>query len=200
MNNKNTVKMIIGVILLIAIVAGTTYAWFAWQSGNTTISGSSGCFDILYEKGQDIGSGDTPQTLRTVCSYEEGEYSDLTISMDPSCNALGVASINLNTNSFLLNDGTTDAFTAGTDILAYQVVKVTSETVDGVVTTTETPVNGCNGYVNSASTTSLCEVDITKTPTTYKVYLYLDCNTVTTTYIGSSYSGFVQTVVYQDIR
>jgi len=199
MKNKNLIRTIIGVMLLIGVVAGATYAWFAWQSSNINITGNTGCFDIIYDKGEDIGSSDSPYSLRPSCTYEEGPSAEVTISMDSSCNTFGVASINIGTNSFLLYDGVTDAFTAGSDMLAYQVVKVTTDTVDGVETTTETAIEGCNGYINSSSTTSLCEVDVTYTPTTYKVYLYLDCNTATTTYIGSSYSGYIQTVVYQDI-
>ena len=200
MKNKNLIRIIIGVILLITLVAGATYAWFAWQSSNVNISGTSGCFDINYDKGQNIGSVDNPFALRTSCSYEGGVSNSVTVSMDSTCNTSGIASINIGTNSFILYDGITDAFTAGSNILAYQVVKVTTETVDGEEVTSETAIDGCNGYINNSSTKSLCEVGVTQTPTTYKVYLYLDCNTVTTTYIGASYSGYIQSVVYQEIQ
>ena len=194
-NNKNVVRMIVGILVFIAVVAGTTYAWFAWKSSETNISGTSGCFDILYDKGQDIGSADSAYPLRTACSYVDGANASVTISVDPGCSSTGTASINLNTNSFMLYDGVTNAFDRGQNMLAYQVVGVTTEGE----TTTETSIDGCSGYINSSSTVSLCEVNLSHTPTTYKVYLYLDCNTTTTTLIGSTYSGYIQSVAYLDV-
>ena len=46
----------------------------------------------------------------------------------------------------------------------------------------------------------MCTVDVGPTATTYNVYLYLDCDRVTTTYIGSTYTGYIQTVAVQDLQ
>ena len=199
-NNKSIVRMVVGIIVFIAVVAGSTYAWFAWKSSETSISGTSGCFDILYDKGQDIGTAESGYPLRPACSYEEGANASVTISVDPNCSATGTASINLNTNSFILHDGVTNAFDRGQNMLAYQVVGFTTEVIDEVEQAVETPIDGCSGYINSGSTVSLCEVELSHTPTTYKVYLYLDCNTTTTTLIGSTYSGYIQSVAYLDVN
>ena len=170
MNNKNNFLIILGILTLMVAVAGATYAWITWNSSETIISGKSGCFDILYDKGAN---------------------ASVTISVDSGCSASGKASINLNTNSFLLYDGVTDAFTAGIDVLAYQVVIVNDEV--------ETSIDGCSGHINSGGTISLCEVELNNTPTTYKVYLYLDCNTTTTDFIGATYKGNIQSVAYMDV-
>ena len=198
--NNNVIRMVIGVILLIVLVTGATYAWFTWKSANVSISGTTGCFDILYDKGEDIGTVDSPYGLGHSCNYNEGSASaEVTMSIDSKCNTTGVASINLKTTAFTLYDGS-NAFDRDDEVLKYQVVKIGTETIDGVETTTETPIEGCAGYITSSSNTSLCEVNLNHTATKYKVYLYLDCNTVTTSYIGSTYSGYIQTVATQTIE
>lgn len=188
--NKNIIKMVVGVLILILLVVGVTYAYFAWKSNNTNITGTSGCFDIVYDKGQDIGSVDSPYGLKSTCTYSEGASASVTMNIDSSCTTTGVASINLITNNFTLYDST-DAFSRGENVLKYQVVKVNGAN--------EEEIEGCSGYITNSSTKSLCEVDLSYTATTYKVYLYLDCNTVTTSYIGASYSGYIQTVATQTV-
>ena len=85
------------------------------------------------------------------------------------------------------------AFTAPTQqVLKYQVTTGTGEN--------ETELNGCSGYVESLSTIPMCNIDVGPTTTTYNVYLYLDCDRVTTTYIGSTYSGYIQTSAYQELE
>lgn len=193
--SNNIFRVVVGVITLIILVVGVTYAWFSWKSSSVNISGTSGCFDINYDKGQDIGSTDSPYALMPTCTYSEGASASVTINIDSSCTTTGVASINLNTNSFTLYDGG-DAFAKGDKVLKYQVVQTTTTDEE----TTETEIEGCTGYVTSSSTMSLCEVDLSHTSTTYTVYLYLDCDTVTTTYIGTSYSGYIQTVATQTVK
>lgn len=188
--NKNIVRTIVGVLILILLVVGVTYAYFAWKSNNTNITGTSGCFDINYDKGQDIGSTDSPYGLKSTCTYSEGASASVTMNIDSSCTTTGVASINLITNNFTLYDST-DAFSRGENVLKYQVVKVNGAN--------EEEIEGCSGYITNSSTKSLCEVDLSYTATSYKVYLYLDCNTVTTSYIGASYSGYIQTVATQTV-
>jgi hypothetical protein len=199
-SKKDIIRMVIGVMTLIAVVTGGTYAWFSWKSSNISISGTTGCFDIIYDGGQAIGSTDSPYSLMPSCNYNEGSISaEVTMNIDSACTTTGVASINLKSTAFTLYDGT-NAFDRDDEVLKYQVVEVATETVDGVETTTENPIEECSGYITSSSNTSLCEVELSHTPTKYKVYLYLDCNTVTTSYIGSSYSGYIQTVATQIVE
>ena len=54
---KNKTKLygtILGVVLFILLISGLTYAALEWQSTKTNIKLTSGCFDIYYDKGQDI--------------------------------------------------------------------------------------------------------------------------------------------------
>lgn len=193
MKNNNIFRVVFGVGTLIVLVVGVTYAYFAWKSSDVTISGNTGCFDIIYDKGQDIGTSDSPAALPPACTYTEGASADVTINIDSTCTTSGVASINLKSNNFTLYDGS-DAFDRTDEVLKYQVVQVTT---DGE-TETLTEVDGCSGYITDNINKSICEVDLSYTATTYRVYLYLDCETVTTSYIGSSYSGYIQTVATQN--
>lgn len=192
MEKERIIEIVIGVVLFILTIVGLSYAWFSNKTQNSNISGTAGCFDIEYDKGQDIGSSDNPYSLRPTCEYKNGASASVTINMKNGCLNTGKASINLKTNSFILYDGSNAFDTKTKDVLRYQVTKS--------ITDGEEEMDECNGYVNSSTNISLCTVDVDNTPTTYNIYLYLDCNTVTTTYIGSSYSGYIQSVAYQDIK
>ena len=98
--NKNIIRTIVGVLVLILLVVGVTYAWFTWKSSNINIAGNTGCFDIVYDKGQDIGSVDSPYGLKSTCTYSEGASASVTMNIDSKCTTTGVASINLITNNF----------------------------------------------------------------------------------------------------
>lgn len=188
---SNIYRIVAGMVLLIVLASGVTYAWFAWKSSNISITGTSGCFTIDYDKGQDIGSTDSPYSLMPTCTYSEGASAAVTLNINSDCTTTGLASINLKTNSFTLYDGT-DGFAKTNNVLRYQVVETTDSG--------NTEIEGCSGYINNNSTVSLCEVDLSYTATTYTVYLYLDCDTVTTSYIGASYSGYIQTVATQTVE
>lgn len=198
MRTSKLIGSILGVLLFIALMAGITYAWFTWRSSDVNISGTTGCFNLDYDKGQDIGSAESPQGFGPVCNYNESVSATVTVGVNSACDATGVGSINLNTTSFTLYDGT-NAFDHSdiANIFKYQVVSVTT---DGSGVETETEIEGCNGSIPNSSTISMCEVDVTSTPATYRVYVYLDCNYTTTAFIGATYAGYIQMVVAQNVE
>lgn len=192
MSKKYIYGSIIGVFAIIIVVAGSTYAWYTWKSNNTNINGNLVCFDIDYDKGQDIGSAGSPYSLNPSCGYKEGAKATVTINTKENCYDSAKATINLVTTAFNFSDGSS-AFSVPTQqVLKYQVTTGTG--------TNETELTGCSGYVESVSTLPICNIDVTPTETTYNVYLYLDCNTVTTEYSGSTYSGYIQTSAYQELE
>lgn len=192
MKRKDIYICLIGLSAIIIAVVGATYAWYTWKSSNTIINGTLACFDIDYDKGQDIGSAGSPYSLNLSCDYKEGAKATVTINTKENCYETAKATINLVTTAFDLSDGSS-AFTAPTQqVLKYQVTTGTG--------TNETELTDCSGYVNSVSTLPICNIDVTPTETSYNVYLYLDCNTVTTTYSGSTYSGYIQTSAYQELE
>ena len=137
MEKKEIYKSVIGVFAMIILVAGATYAWYTWRSTNTNIQGTIACFDIDYDKWQDIGSAQSPYALRSTCDYTEGAKATVTINTKENCYENAKATINLNTTSFNLYSGES-AFTAPTQrVLKYQVTTGTGAN--------ETAVSGCTG-------------------------------------------------------
>ena len=141
MNKKDVYRSVLAVVAIIIVVVGATYAWFSWRSSNTNVKGTLGCFDINYDKGQNIGSVENPHPLRSTCDYKEGAKATVTISTKEGCYDTAKATINLNTTLFNLYDGNS-AFSAPTQqVLKYQVTTGTGDN--------ETEVPNCSGYVES---------------------------------------------------
>ena len=63
MNDKSKLLgTILGIVIFILIVAGFTYAALNWRSGKVNLGITSGCFDIYYDKGQDISGQLNPSS------------------------------------------------------------------------------------------------------------------------------------------
>lgn len=95
MDTNRKVKVIgtiVGVILFILLIAGISYAWFTWKSGNVTISGTTECFTINYTNGQTL-------TNASAILFDESKIisddkitikngmaiTDVTVYIDSSC-------------------------------------------------------------------------------------------------------------------
>lgn len=96
-SNKNVklIGAIIGIILFILLIAGATYAWVTWQSGNTKIGGKSGCFpDINYTNGTSFN------TNNILLFDENAIFLGDTITVENGMALLGVtASVNNGCNT-----------------------------------------------------------------------------------------------------
>lgn len=171
MDNKKIFGAIIGVIAFIAVIAGATYAWFTWASGNTELSGTTGCFTIAYTKGTDISGSLVPATDKS-----GGLSTTATINIDPSCTIAGTATLKLTTN-----DTSTIPLTAGA---------VKWAIYDGA-TELET------GSVTASGTIDLKTVALTTTAKTYTFYVWLDGAIANNDYIGKTYSGYISAVATQ---
>ena len=80
MSKKNLYLSIIGVFAIIIVAVSSTYAWYTWKSNNSSINGTLACFDIDYDKGQDIGSAGSPYSLNPSCDYKEGAKATVKIN------------------------------------------------------------------------------------------------------------------------
>ncbi len=170
MEKRKIYGAIIGVLAFVICIVGITYAWFTWNSGNTILSGESGCFTIEYTNGTAISGNISPSN-----DYTGGKSTTATMNIDPSCTTEGEATINLTTN-----DTTTVELTNGA--VKYAVY-------NGDVLVNEGSVSG--------STQALATVDLTKTATTYTVYVWLDGQIADNTYIGKAYSGYISVTAVQ---
>lgn len=128
MNKKKIMLVILGVMLLIILVSGITYAAFMWTSDPNKgyIDLNSQCFDVIYVKGEDI----TGSNIKLGTSYKDGSVTtEIKVNISDSCKILGTGTLYLNTK-----DVTSAAFVSN-NVLNYQVLDNGSEVSSGVVNT-----------------------------------------------------------------
>lgn len=157
---------VIGAMAFIALIAGITYAWFTWTSGNTILGGSTECFTINYVNGQNISGEIIPSA-----TYLGGKKTTVQIGISPSCNIGGTATLKLTSDS---SAGT--AINLSNGVVKYAVYDGTSEI--------------SSGSVNS-NTMDLATVNLTKSQVTYTIYVWIDGTIVDNSYSGKTYSGYI---------
>lgn len=172
MDNKKLFGAIIGVIAFIAVIAGATYAWFTWASGNTELSGTTGCFTIVYDKGTDISGSLIPASDKS-----GGKSAEVTINIDPDCTIAGTATLKLTTNT----TGTTLPLDEGA--VKWALYDGTTELGTGTVT--------------ASGTIDLKTVTLTTSAKTYTFYVWLDGTIADNDYVGTTYSGYISAVATQ---
>lgn len=156
-DNKRSLITIFGVVLLIVIVAGVTYALFEANANKENAVSGDTCFSIKYTKGQNI-SGE----LEMGASYTTGKSTDIVIGLDNSSsnanrcsNIIGKGTIYLTTTSSNLD------YTKTNIPLRYSVVVGSTVKATGAINGTENQIL----YEN---------FDVTATSVTYKVYIWYD--------------------------
>ena len=176
MNNKKAkiVGSIIGILVFVVIVSGITYAWLTWTSSPIAIEGSSSaCFNINYTVSRNIGTSNTTAPLRFQSSYVGSQYAEVILGVDPSCTGMtGTGTIFLTTNSTsgtILNGG-----------LYYTVVSVSGGT--------ETVLSE-GAIMQSTEKNLISNINVTTTPNTYRVYLWINGNYADNTYLNATYFG-----------
>lgn len=105
-NKCKNILIITGIILLIVIVGGATYAWITYTTGNIMIGGNTRCFNINFVKGKDItgniGPIDTSNyvTNNTIKLSSVMGYAPVSIELDGKCSGItGTGTIKLNVSS-----------------------------------------------------------------------------------------------------
>lgn len=175
---KRSITLITIIILVIALIGGTTYAAFTF-SFNHDIDLTSECFDIIYTKGQDIGSNENKSTLSISDNYRGGLSTTLKIKNNGEC---GIASkgkgiIYLNTE-----DITTDELiTSG--VLSYQVLEEDFKELS-------------TGTITSKGKVVICDsLEITTEEKGVTVYLWINSQKLNDDNVGaiinSTYKGYI---------
>ena len=161
---------VVGVLAFIALIAGLTYAWFTWQSGNTILNGTTDCFTINYTNGQAISGEIIPSA-----DYTGGKTTTVEIGIDSSCTIGGTAKIKLTTeeSSTINLDG---------GAVKYAVYNGDSEVSSGTVT---------------SGTMDLATVNLTNSQVTYTVYVWIDGTLTDNSYVGTTYSGYIHATAEQ---
>ena len=128
---KNKKLIVLGVLALILIISGITYAILTWTSSKINIGLTSGCFTIDYTKGQDI-SGNLKLLNGAELSDGNGNFvinegmglSYANLGIKSSCTIEGYGSLYLNVTTL------SDAFKEGGDsynALGYALLRNTSD-------------------------------------------------------------------------
>ena len=161
MKKKEIIKIFTGVLLLIVVVAGTTYAAFVWASdpNNGFISGTSDCFVLDYTKGTDILSGE----LELGSTYIDGLSATVKAKLSDTCN------IETATGTLYLNtDDVTSDYLITNKIIRYQVLEDGQE------------VDGASGTINSKGQTAIYNnIDITDVEKSFTVYIWISIEDAT---------------------
>ena len=105
MKNISLKMTIIASVIVFILSFGVTYAISVWSSGNTLISGTTKCFMIDYEKGQDINFTDG-LVAQTSFDKDNSVSTTLSIARNEDCDLCGTGSIKVNiTSSIDLSSG-----------------------------------------------------------------------------------------------
>lgn len=200
---KNKKLIVLGVLALILIISGITYAILTWTSSRVNIGLTSNCFTIDYTKGQDI----TNQSIKLINEKDlisDGKFTikdgiALTyanIGIKSTCTIEGYGILKLNVTSL------SDAFTTGNSkgSLKYAVLKNTSTTSTITVTSL---LNQSFDLVTRGSITKLGTIDILTEQLSnneiykYLIVVYIDNSLVDSDVIGSSFAGNISAEAYQ---
>lgn len=118
MKGAKILGTILGIVLFIGVIAGFTYAYITWTSNKENYTGGSGCFDVVYTKGDDIGSNENKKTLMIGSDYKKGLSSTIKIKLSSSC------TINTGTATlYLTTEDTTSDILLTSNVLNYTVLE-----------------------------------------------------------------------------
>lgn len=105
-NKRKNIIIITGIILLIVIVGGATYAWVTYTTGNIMIGGNTRCFNINFVKGKDITGNIAPidtskyVTNNTIILSTTMGFAPVSFELEGKCSSFtGTGTIKLNVSS-----------------------------------------------------------------------------------------------------
>lgn len=204
--NAKLFGTILGVILFLILVAGFTYAWFTWQSSNISISGNTECFNINYNKGQNITGAnlklfDEAKVIKNnTITVETGmAITNLSAVIDSNCSINGILTINLNVNTL---DASYTASGNSNGALKYVIAEYSSSTYPNVTTDL---LNGksfsiiANGSITSTGSNILYTIPLISgdAKKEYLVIFYIDGDIAQNDAQNKSFSANIEAVVEQ---
>lgn len=171
------------VIGVICMIAGVTYAWlsanYRYDVGDTT-----GCFEIFYIKGNNIGSDQNKATLMPSTSYTGGLSSTVKMGTNNRCKTTGTGKIYLNTLS------TTSSNLYREGLLNYQILK------NGIETNLKGSITGPGSIEIDLG--SLSKVASVNDAPSYQIYVWVDYNLVENEDAFSNYYGNITAKAVQE--
>lgn len=193
---KNKKLIVLGVLALILIISGITYAILTWTSSRVNIGLNSGCFTIDYTKGQDISGNlkllnESDLISNNKFTIKNGiGISAVNIGIKSTCTIEGFGSIYLNVTNI------SDAFTTGDSkgALKYAVLSNTSTITTPSSVTVDSLLNQSFDIVSTGSITSNDTITLlTKQLSNTEVYKYLVVIYVDNALAGNSITSAIFT-------
>lgn len=176
---KKNIQLSLLITILVVATLGTTYAYLNSSANNSNPTGTGGCFNVAYTKGQDIDS------LISTSNYEEGTSTTVTLSKAQDCEIYTTASIHINTTNTTSNP--TTAPIATVKALKYKIVTSGNSIVNDDGTTTSTK----EGVIDVIGDKTLANVNLTTTATQYTIYLWIDSSISEGQFDSTTYSGYI---------
>lgn len=174
---KNWKLVLLIVLLIVLVVGGSTYAYYTWAIKGINIKGNAECFNVDYDKGQDIGSDNNARTLLVSDDYTGGLFASVIVNLDKNCTITnGVGTL------YLTTDDSTSSALLSSGALKYQIVE------NGMVLTDKT------GTITSTGKIPIYEDIVVNTSAKQiSVAVWVDGNLLTSSntesILASSYIG-----------
>ena len=196
MEKKNKL-IILGVVILLLIASGLTFAILTWQSSNINIGINTNCFTINYAKGNNItGSlkliNEEDLISNNKFTIKEGVgVSGVNIGIKSTCSIEGYGNILLNITNI------SDVFTTGDSkgALKYAVLKNTSTITDPTQISTTSLLNQSfdiekKGSIDTSGTLKLLTKQLSNTELyKYIIVIYVDNNLAGNDVASATFQG-----------
>lgn len=203
--DKKKKTIIIGIIALVLVIIGTTYAILTWTSTKINLGLNSGCFTIDYTKGQDISGN-----LKLLNESDLISSNKFTIK-----NGIGISAVNIGINSTCTIEGfgsiylnvtnISEAFTTGDSkgALKYAVLSNTSTITTPSSVTVDSLLNQsfeivAKGSIESSGKKLLYKMELSNTETNkYIIVIYVDNFLAGNSITSATFSGNISSEAEQ---
>ena len=192
---KNKKLIVLGLLALILIVSGITYAILTWTSGRINIGLTSNCFTIDYTPGGAINNANVEvmneSTLINGSKFTITDGIALTyanIGIKSTCTIEGYGSLYLNVTNL------SNAFTTGSSkgSLKYAILNNTSTSTPSVTNLRGQSFDIVNaGSITATGITKIFTKQLTTTQDKYLIVFYIDNSLVGNDVIGSTFTGTI---------
>ena len=194
---KKKKLIVLGVIILLLVASGLTFAILTWQSGNINIGINTNCFTINYAKGNNItGSlkliNEEDLINNNKFTIKEGVgVSSVNIGIKSTCSIEGYGNIILNITNI------SSVFTTGDSkgALKYAVLKNTSTITDPTQISTTSLLNQSfdiekKGSITTSDTLKLLTKQLSNTELyKYIIVIYVDNNLAGNDVTSATFQG-----------
>ena len=177
---KENFNLTILIFLAVVISLSVTYAYIELTPGAASATGQGGCFNVnYYVNGEESTTDDKIDitTLQSTTNYSEGASANITLSKNEDCEIYTQALIYIHTN---YDSNPTTAPPLSNGAMKYKIMQGTTEVSSGTI----------NAVTAESEDQLLATINLTTTPTTYTIYLWIDSSISGGSYHNKTYSGY----------